>query len=173
MNTVEPVTAVQLALEVMPHFIKSVVDERRVRTYGSYCRAIGLDPVEYGRSMGKAMHAVGAACVVRRVPIAPLYWVERENGTDGEIFERRWRESAQVLPHRDFLYCVARDHRYTAEELRAVEATLSKAVESGYSPDRMWDVVIKGKPKGQAKTGFVLALERYKEIEQELRHRTI
>ena len=34
------------------------------------------------------MHAIGALCVVRQLPVAPLYWVQRADGEHRGVFEQ-------------------------------------------------------------------------------------
>ena len=80
-------TAHEIALDVLRSFGPNVVARRPSLTYGQYATAIGRSPAEYGLAIGKAMHAIGAACVIRQVPVAPLFWVRRADDEPRGIFE--------------------------------------------------------------------------------------
>ena len=66
-------SAHEIALDVLRSFGPNVVAHRPPWTYGQYANAIGRDPAEYGLAIGKSMHAIGALCVIRQLPVAPLY----------------------------------------------------------------------------------------------------
>jgi len=68
--------------------LTNVVARRPPMTYGQYAAAIEHPPARYGLAVGKAMHAIGALCVVRQLPVAPLYWVQRADGEHRGVFEQ-------------------------------------------------------------------------------------
>ncbi len=161
-------SAREIALEVLPHFVNSVL-ARCVHSYGYYASASGRVPEKDAVSMGPAFHAIGAACVFFGVPVAPLFFVERADGEARTIFESDPLEARDVLPHYDILYVAAREHSYKVEEFEKVERLLRKNAPMDWSPHFLWHVTIVNKPKGQEKTYFELALEHYKSIIDEKR----
>ncbi len=102
-------------------------------TYGQYASAIGRDPAKYGLAVGKAMHAIGAICIIRQVPVAPLFWVRREDGGHRGIFESDAQERKYILDSNDIgtMYVVSREYHYTNEEFTGLEAALRKSLTFG------------------------------------------
>jgi hypothetical protein len=150
----------EIAIEVLPHFAKSVLAKRR-RTYGHYAVAIGRRTAE-GIVMGKAMHAIGAACVFASVPVAPLYYVERQDHGWRGIFESDQAEREQVLPFYDLLRVTAREYDYTQRDFDIVDAVLREVLpllRQSMSPHEMWHVALH--PFESGDTFFSRAVGRY------------
>jgi len=163
--------AQDIAAELLPHFKRNVLD-RRVCTYGSYAAQVGRDPATNGLAIGQAMHAIGAVCVLRLLPIAPHFFVEATNGNQRQVFESNDLEAALVLPHFDLLYVVARDYTYTVQDLDGLENGLKKGWIDGRldkSLHALWKTILCSRPEGSARTRFEMALDRYREIIQSLR----
>ena len=162
-------TAREIALEVLPHFSEAVL-LRQILTYGYYAKAIGRSPAADSMAIGKAMHAIGGICVYSRVPVAPMYFVERADSGWRGIFEEDPLESLHVLPHYDTLYVAAREYRYSAEDFACVYRGLAEAIPNEWSPHLIWHVAVAVKPKGSEQTYFERALDRYRQIVEDARH---
>ena len=79
-------TARELAIQVLPYFAGYVL-AGHVHPYGVYAKAIGRDPAKESMVIGKAMHAIGAVCVLAAIPVAPLYFIKRADGEWRGVFE--------------------------------------------------------------------------------------
>jgi len=106
-----------MTAEVLPHFVEAVLAGHQ-RTYGYYAQKIGRDPATESIAIGPVMHLIGAICVFRRIPIAPLYYVTRADGEPRNIFAADPLESRYVLPHFDTLYIAAREYKYGSVEFQ-------------------------------------------------------
>jgi hypothetical protein len=137
---------------------------RRVLTYSYYAKAIGRSPAKDAMAIGKAMHVIGGMCVYARVPIAPLFFVQRADGGWRGVFEEDALESTRVLPHYDLLYVAAREHAYVEEEFTRISRGLAEVVPDDWSPHFVWHFAVVNKPKGSELTFFEIALERYRQI---------
>ncbi len=139
-------------------------------TYGQYATAIGRTAAEYGLAVGKAMHAIGALCVVRQVPVAPLFWVRRADGEHRGIFESDVLERQYIIESKDIdtMYVVSREHEYTTEEFVGIENALRKSLASGkiatWSPHEIWHLTFFKKPKNSSLTYYERAMNRYREL---------
>lgn len=164
--------AQEIAVEVFPHFRRNVL-ARSIHAYGWYAAQVGRDPAREAIVVGQVMHAIGAVCVLCTVPIAPLHYVKAESGTPRKVFEANGLEAAFVLPHYDLLYVVAREHRYTEEQLDMVERTLRRWTESeklcDTSPHELWSMALRRTPKGGSTTYFDLALHHYRRLNEAMR----
>jgi hypothetical protein len=107
--------AQELALQIFPHFAESVLAGRR-QTYGYYASLVGRDSAKHGLAIGQAMHFIGAVCVIRQVPVAPLHFAERADREVRGVFESDSLEATHVLPHYDVLKISAREHSYSKGE---------------------------------------------------------
>lgn len=163
-------SARDIALDVLPHFIESVL-ARRVHSYGYYAASIGRVPERDAVSMGPAFHAIGASCIFFCIPVAPLFFVERSDGEARTIFESDALEARDVLPHYDVMYVAAREYTYSADEFQKVDRLLRKNAPLNWSPHDLWHVAIVKKPKDQDKTYLQIALARYKSIIEEEKRR--
>ncbi len=157
----------EIALSVLPHFAANVI-ARRIRTYGHYASAIGRDPATEGVVIGHAMHAIGAACILCRVPLAPLHFVERADGNWRGVFESNPTESIHVLPHYDVLYVAAREYGYSETDFQKVEKALREVIPKHFpsdfsSPHDLWLFSIH-KKLNDGSTFFERALQHYKSI---------
>src|SRR5205823_5201263 len=112
-------TALQIAADVLPHFKENVLSGR-AQTYGHYARAIGRNAARESPVIGKAMHVIGAACVMARVPAAPIHYVERADGEWRGIFESAASESIHVLPAWDTLAVSAGIHKYSEKDFATI-----------------------------------------------------
>jgi len=160
-------TAREVALEVLPHFRKAVL-AGHVYTYGHYAAAIGRDSATESMVIGQAMHAIGAACVVCLVPVAPLFFVERSDGGWKGVFEADPSEFTHVLPHYDLLYVTAREYACKSRDFERLEhalrVVLPKHLGPGQlSPHDIWHVVLCVKGK-DGTTIFERALSKYREL---------
>lgn len=160
-------TARELALELLPHF-HAAVTARQVYTYGHYANAIGRDSASDSMAIGKAMHALGAACVLAGVPIAPLYYVERADGEWKGVFESDSSERTHVLPHYDLLYVTAREHSFTTDDFQRIDKALRVAFPKHLKPDQLsphdlWHVLIYAKLK-DGHSILEKALANYREM---------
>ena len=163
-------SAHEIALDVLRSFGPNVVARRSPMTYGQYAHAIGRDPQEYGLAIGKAMHAIGALCVVRQLPVAPLFWVQRADGEHRGIFESDPLERRIIIQSKDIdtMYVVAREYQYSIKEFEGLESALKKSLDSGrishWSPHEIWRLTFTSKPNGQERTYYERAMARYREI---------
>ena len=160
-------SAIQLALDVLPHF-RTAVLKRHVYTYGHYASAIGRDSATESMVVGKAMHAIGAACVLGAVPLAPLHFVERADGEWRGVFESDASERIHVLPEYNLLYMTARDHHYSERDFERIHRSLAVAFPKHLNPNQLsphdlWHVVINAK-RQDGSTIFQQALVKYREL---------
>jgi hypothetical protein len=160
-------TAREIALEVLPHFKENIL-AGRVLTYGVYARAIGRKPSKDAMAIGKAMHIIGATCVLARIPIAPLHYVSRADHEWRGIFESDSIEQRYVLPHYDLLLVTARVYRYTEEDFRRIEKGLREVIPRYIprhlsSPHQVWHIVALNK-LDDGRSILDVALEAYREI---------
>ncbi len=159
-------TAREVALEVLPYFAKNVLAKQQ-RTYGYYAASIGRDSAKEGMVIGKAMHAIGAACVFTFVPVAPLFYVERADGEWRGVFEEDDLERERVLPHYDVMLVTAREHVYTEKDFSRVERALRQVLPkylkpTQLSPHDLWHVALLNKFK-DGDTFFERALGTYQQ----------
>jgi hypothetical protein len=166
-------TALELAVDVLPHFAKHVV-AGQVRSYAVYANAIGRDPAKESMLIGKAMHIIGAVCVFAAIPIAPLHYVTRSDGEWRGVFQADPNESLHVLPHYDLLYVVARAYKYSEEDFERIDNGLRNVLPKHLPPDyisphHVWHWVIYTKLK-DGRTVFERALARYSELREALRN---
>jgi hypothetical protein len=163
-------SAHEIALEVLRSFGPNVVAGRAPMTYGQYAHAIGKDPQEYGLAIGQAMHAIGALCVVRQLPVAPLFWVQRASGEHQGIFENNPLERQKIIHTKDIdtMYVVAREYKYSIKEFEKLESALKKSLDSGrisnWSPHEIWRLTFTSKPDGVELTYYERAMARYREL---------
>jgi hypothetical protein len=126
--------------------------------------------------IGQAMHAIGAACVLSAVPVAPLFFVERSDGEWRGVFEADTCERLDVLPHYELLYVTAREYVYGPRDFDQLERALSVAFPKHLKPDQLsphdlWHVVLYAKSKRNGVTVFERALSKYKELYAEATRR--
>lgn len=155
-------TAREIALEVLPHFADAVLS-RRVLTYGHYAKAIGRSPQKEAIAIGKAMHVIGGICVYGRIPVAPLFFVQRADGEWRGVFEEDPLEAERVLPHYNTLYVSAREYQYSEDDFRRIRRGLAEVVPNKWSPHFVWHFAVVNKPKGSQETYFQHALKSYVE----------
>jgi len=160
-------TALELATAVLPNFKKNVLGGRR-RTYGYYARFIGRDPAKESMVIGKAMHVIGAACIMARVPVAPIYFVERADGEWRGIFENAASESLHVRPFWTTLFVSSRIYKYTEDDFARVERLLNELIPRYFpakwqTPHRIWTYLIYTKTQCGT-TWLQRALAHYEEI---------
>lgn len=163
-------SARDIAIEVLPYFAKNVL-AGRVHPYGVYAKDIGRDPSIESMVIGKAMHAIGAVCVLAMVPVAPLYFVRRADGEWPGIFESDYAESTYVLPHYDLLYVTAREFHYSENDFARVEKGLREVLpklSDDFSPHDVWRWAIYTK-LNNGTTPLERALEKYQVLREELR----
>ena len=163
----------EIALEVLPHFAKNVLSGQ-IFPYGVYAHAIGRDPSKQSMVIGHAMHAIGAACVMKQIPVVPLHYVGRADGAWRGIFEEDALEAATVRPHYETLYVAAKIYKYTERDFRRIEIILRDILPKhlpaeSLSPHPLWHVVINGKTKDNS-TFFFRALTAYQKMIDEQRH---
>ncbi|MDH4449631.1 MAG: hypothetical protein QE265_03445 [Rhodoferax sp.] len=127
-------SALSIAAEVLPHFRANVMSNWTY-TYGHYAAAIGRSAAKEGVVIGKAMHVIGAACVMAKVPVAPIHYVERADGEWQGIFERAASESIHVRPHWPTLAVSSRVHRYTDEDFNLVSRLLNELIPRYFKPE--------------------------------------
>jgi hypothetical protein len=161
------IRALQLATEVLPHFRANVL-RGWVRTYGHYATAIGRSEAKEAIVVGKAMHLIGAACVMARVPVAPVHFVERADGEWRGIFESAASEHQHVLPAWDTLAVSSRVYSYTDQDFEKLGKVLNELIPKHFpptwqSPKKVWLYLIHTKIEGQT-TWLTRALSRYEEI---------
>jgi hypothetical protein len=160
-------TAREIAIEVLPHFTERVL-ARRVSSYGFYAKAIGRNPAKESMVIGQAMHAIGAVCVLARVPVAPLHFVERTDGDWRGVFEADPAEQIHVLPHYNLLCVTARVHKYTEKDFARVRLGLRETLPKPLRPDQMsphdiWRLAIYSKLQDST-TPLQRALAQYQTI---------
>jgi hypothetical protein len=160
-----------MAIEVLPHFERNVL-EGRVHSYGVYAKAIGGDPAKDSMSVGQAMHAIGGACVLLAIPVAPLYFVKRSDEQRRGVFEADPTEALRVLPHYELLYVTARMFKYSRKDFQRIDHVLRDVLPKHLRPDQLsphdiWHLAINtSRPDGM--TSFVRALNRYREMFAEI-----
>jgi hypothetical protein len=156
-------TAREIALEVLPHFAKNVL-AGYVFSYGHYAAVTGRSAAKESMALGKAMHAIGAACVFAKIPVAPLYFVKRADNQDPQVFVSDPLENQCVIGYYDTLFVAAREYRYNEQDFRRIEVSLRETIPNWWSPHQMWHVAVAAKPKGSNETYFERALAVYKGI---------
>ena len=161
-------SARELALELLPH-LKKKITAKEVRTYAFYAHAIGRDPAKESVVVGPAMHAIGAACVFAGVPVAPLWYVERQDKQIPLVFCEDALENARIAEHLPLLRQSARIHDYTSDEFDRIEHGLRNIISSEWSPHRMWHVAIVWEVPDVGMTYFERALAVYLQIVENAR----
>lgn len=130
---------------------------------------IGRDPIKEAISIGPAMHAIGAVCVIQQLPVAPFYWVTRVDGESRQVFASDILQSQHILDmgRFDTMYVVAREYRYSMAEFlklqNAMEILINKAP-ANWTPHFLWHMAIVQKPKGEAHTYLERAMLRYENL---------
>lgn len=163
-------SAHEIAADVLRSFGPNVVARLAPRTYGQYAGAVGRSGAEYGLAVGKAMHAIGALCVIRQVPVAPLYWVRRADDGYRGIFESDLLERQHIIESKDIdtMYVVAREYHYSTEEFAGIETALRKSLAAGnvamWSPHDIWRLAFLKCPKNSSLTYYQRAMSRYREL---------
>lgn len=163
-------SAYEIAADVLKVFSENLVARRAPKSYGQYASAINKRPAEYGLAVGKAMHAIGALCVVRQIPVAPLFWVRRDDNGYRGIFESDQLERQYIIESGDFdlMYVVAREYTYQAEELDGLGRALARSLASGnilnWSPHKLWHLTFQTKVKDSEQTVYERAISRYREL---------
>lgn len=157
-------SSLELAQAVMPQFRASVL-RGEVRTYGSYARAIGRNEAKESMVVGMAMHAIGAACILTLVPVAPIHYVARADQGWRGIFESAYAEKTKVLPAWNVLAVSARVHSYNEAEFDQVELAIREVIPEFFpkqfqSPRELWRVIAYSKIEGE-KTFLDRALAAY------------
>ena len=165
-------SARELAIEVLPHFAQNVLTGH-VHAYGVYAKAIGRDPAKESMVIGKAMHAIGAVCVLAAIPIAPLHFIKRADDEWRGVFESDVLETAHVLPHYDLLYVTAREFKYSEGDFARVEKALKEVLPKYLRPDQLsphdiWHWAICAKLK-DGSTPFERALAKYRELFEKIK----
>lgn len=161
-------TTREIAIDILPHFSSNVL-KGNVQTYGYYANKIGRKPEKESMIIGPAMHLIGAACIFGSIPVAPLYFIKNSCGKRENVFTNSIIEKEYVYEHKTTLYVVARDNRYIENDFERIDRGLKQIMPEQWSPHDCWGVAITRKPKGSNKTYFELALEKYKQIFEELR----
>lgn len=165
-------TAREVAIEVLPYFERAVL-AGHVHSYGHYANVIGRDAATESLVIGSAMHAIGGACVICGIPVAPLHYVQRSDGEWSSIFESNPSERTHVLPHFNTLLVTAREHRYSAQNFQRIHNALHKVLPEHLradqlSPHDIWNLAIYLKLK-DGSTIFGRALAKYQHEFEELR----
>ncbi len=164
------------ALAVLPHLARSVLGNH-VRTYGYYASQIGLSPTRDGHKVGQAMHVIGAACVFKCVPVAPLHFVKTTSNEWHRLFISDALEARDVLPHFDTLLIAARIFKYSESDFEKVRSALEILTKQGgigsfdFSPHRLWHMTVTWKPKNTSESYFERALGNYRAIIENERKR--
>ena len=168
-------SAHEIAANILRAFSENIVLRRSPWSYGQYAQAIGKNSSEYGLAIGKAMHAIGALCVVRQIPVAPLYWVRRaDNGYRG-IFENDQLERQYIIESGDIdvMYVVSREYIYQPDELdklsKALDKSLSKGHVQNWSPHDLWHLTFQNRPKDSDFTFYERAMIRYRRLYEEIK----
>ena len=172
-------SAHEIALDVLRSFGPNVVSRRAPMTYGQYASAIGRDPAEYGLAIGKAMHAIGALCVIRQVPVAPLFWVRRADNGHRGIFEKDPLERQRIVETKDIdtMYVVSREYQYTTKDFTGLEAALRKSLASGnvakWSPHEIWHLTFVKTPKDSSLTFYERAMNHYRKLFSQMKSQRV
>jgi hypothetical protein len=157
-------TAREIAALVLPHFSEAVL-ARRQRTYGDYAKLIGLDPATHGIAVGPPMHLIGALCVIKQIPVAPLFYVMRNDKERKTVFAADPIESRYVLPHHELLYVLSREHVYQKAEFNLISKALDKIIRDNwpptYTPHDIWHKIALTRPKNSENTYLERALGTY------------
>lgn len=154
-----------IAIEILPHFKKHVLaGPDFVFTYGYYAACIGRDPAKESLVIGPAMHTIGALCVCALIPVAPLHYVKRDDGSPSLIFEEDFKERMNVLPHRGVMKVAARIFKYTEAHFQKMEEVLREVVKDSWSPHKLWHAVIDDSYTNSDRSVFEHALEAYKQL---------
>ncbi len=158
-------SAFEIALDVLKAFGPNVIARQPPMSYRKYASLIGRAPSKDGLAVGQAMHAIGAVCVVRALPVAPLYWVESEAGGEKRVFESDALERQLILDRGHFgtMYVVAREYRYSEQDFEGVEKALRVALKnpSTWSPHKLWHRTFRARVKDSELTYFDFAMRRY------------
>lgn len=167
-------TSKEIALQLLPFFAENVVARRPPKPYGSYAKAIGRDPAKASISIGPAMHAIGAVCVIQQLPVAPLYYVVRAAGERRQVFASDALESHHILElgRFDTMYVVAREYCYSMSEFERVQQAMEKLISNApanWTPHFLWHLAIVQKPKGEDQTFLERAMSRYETLLAELK----
>jgi hypothetical protein len=173
-------SAHEIALEVLRSFGPNVVARRLPLTYGQYAASMGRDPAEYGLAIGQAMHAIGAICVLRQLPVAPLFWVRRSDSEPSKVFENDLYERHYILDSKDIntMYVVAREYEYSQEEFTDLETRLQKSlafsgVATQWSPHKIWHETFKVKVKDSGLTYYERAMARYRTLFEQIKSKRV
>lgn len=166
-------TATEIAVQLVGVLAEEVLAGRQ-RTYGFYAKAIGRSFAKEAIVVGPALHAIGAVCIIRQMPIPSLYYVTVADGEPKQVFSGSVLEAACVLPHFKKMYVVSREYQYKAEEFttlckKVTEIFAKHEGPGSFSPHELWKLVIVKKPKGNSQTYLERALIRYQEIFEEVR----
>ncbi len=168
-------SAHEIALKVLRSFGPNVAARRPPITYGQYAALINRDPAEYGLAIGQAMHAIGAICVLRQLPVAPLFWVRRSDNEPSGVFENDPYERHYIVDSKDIdtMYVVAREYEYSQEEFTDLELRLEKSLASGnvlkWSPHEIWHLTFHKKPEGSDLTYYERAMARYRILFEQIK----
>jgi hypothetical protein len=159
-------TGQELALQLLPLFAENVVARHSPMTYGHYAKLIGRNPAKEAISIGPAMHAIGAVCVIQQLPVAPLYWVVRAQGEPRQVFASDVLESRHILDQGRFdtMYVVAREYRYSISEFEKLQQAMQKLIAKAprdWTPHFLWHLAIVKKPKSDDRTYLERAMHRY------------
>lgn len=114
----------------------------QVCSYGHYAAVTGRNSATEAMAIGPAMHAIGAACVFTKVPVAPLYFVKRADNQDTQIFASDPLENALVTEHYNVLFIAAREYHYTEQDFQRIETVLREKIPNDWSPHFMWHVSV-------------------------------
>ena len=160
-------SALTIAAEVLPHFRANVM-RNWPRTYGHYAAAIGRSAAKEGVVIGKAMHVIGAACIMAKVPVAPSHYVERADGEWQGIFESAASKAIHVRPHWTTLAVSSRIHRYSDADFNLVSRLLNDLIPKHFSPEwqtpaNIWIYLIHAIAENE-QTWLQRALASYEEV---------
>jgi hypothetical protein len=167
-------TGQELALQLLPFFAENVVARHSPRSYGYYAKLIGRDPAKEAISIGPAMHAIGAVCVIQQLPVAPLHWVIRAKGEPRQVFASDVLESHHILERGRFdtMYVVAREYRYSIAEFERLQQAMEKLINKAppdWTPHFLWHLAIIKKSKGEDQTFLERAMSRYELLQAQFK----
>ena len=139
--------SLSIAQSVLPHLLEHVArGPQWIRSYGFYAERIGMKAEQGGLAIGMAMHTIGAACVLAKVPVIPIHYVERADGEWRGIFESEYAEKCYVLSHWNLLATSSRVHVYTEANLGSVAKALNTVIpahlQSLSTPKQLWRFLI-------------------------------
>ena len=162
-------TGQELALQLLSVFAENVVARHSPKTYGYYAKLIGRDPAKEAISIGPAMHAIGAVCVIQQLPVAPLHWVVRAEGEPRQVFASDVLESHHILDRQRFdtMYVVAREYRYSMAEFEKLQQAMKTLIDKAprdWTPHFLWHLAIVKKPKGEDQTYLERAMLKYETL---------